>query len=93
MSQTPASASDSAMSAKSEKIDTLRARLAKVDAAIDELVGGAQSATVSTAGASQSISRVDLDKLRAWRLSLLSQIRKLSGGSPVRRTRVFMDFG
>lgn len=81
------------MSATSQKIANLRERVAKVDAAIDELVGGAQSATVSTAGASQSYTRVDFDKLRAWRRSLLAQIRSLRDGLPVRRRRVFMDFG
>ena len=81
------------MSATSEKIKALRERLAKVDAAIDDLVGGAQSVSVATAGASQSFTRLDLNKLRAWRRSLLSQIRTLRGDHPARRRRVFMDFG
>lgn len=63
---------------------TLR-RIRAVNAAIDELQAGAQSATVSTPTGSKSYTALDLDKLIAWRDRLLREL------SPVRK-RIAPDF-
>ncbi len=51
-----------------------------LDAAILELESGAQSATISTAGNSQSFTRVDLPKLQSRRDRVNNEMLSLAGG-------------
>ena len=48
-------------------------RIRDVNRAIDELVAGAQSATISTPSGSRSYTRPMLPDLRAWRTQLMRE--------------------
>ena len=67
--------------------DLLTIQIREVNRAISELVGGAQSATVSAGGATKSYTRPDLGKLMEWRDRLM---REAAAGT--NRKRMGADF-
>lgn len=79
---------------RTAEIKRTKERIAAVEEAIDECVkSGAQSASVSSAGNSQSYTRLSLAELRAELARLSRKLRILTTGSPLRRFRQYPDFG
>lgn len=68
-------------------------RIAAIEAAIDECIeSGTQSASLSSAGNSQSYTRLSLAELRAELARLSRKLRILTTGSPLRRFRQYPNF-
>lgn len=72
-----------------EALEAARVRVNEIKAAIDAIVGGAVSATVSTAGGSRSYTRASLAELRSLHAAAVRQYIQLrdslSGKSRFRR--------
>ena len=78
---------------RTAEIQRTKERIAAVEAAIDECVkSGAQSASLSSAGNSQSYTRLSLAELRAELARLSRKLRVLTTGSPIRRFRQYPNF-
>ena len=68
-------------------LERLRARRAKLEAALDELLeGGVSSASLGTAGNSQSYTRLSPDQYRAEIARIDRQIAAIRRGGGIRRT-------
>jgi len=60
-----------------ERLAERKSELKKVNAAIEMILGGAQSYTIG----SRSLTRANLSELRKWKKELEDEIAALSGGS------------
>lgn len=69
----------------------LYTRWQAADQAVSELIAGAQSATVSMAGGTNSYTRANLDALIRERDSLARQIYRLDRGGRPRILRVYSE--
>jgi hypothetical protein len=77
-----------------ELLERERTRLAEIRAAIDAIVGGAVSASISTAGGSRSFTRASLKELRTLYASSVRRYRLLaSGGACGKRPRRIWGLG
>ncbi len=78
------------------RADALKSRLASLNAAIDELIGGAVSATISVGGSAQSYTRSSLSELyaevnrtNAEYAAITDRLARAFGRSPRRRISIF----